>query len=84
MPAVCSPSGGDHLVPVEVRVAFLSGLEAEAAQPLQYRLAKDAEADQKDTELVLVFHERTSVLHIASCTHWNHSSNKLQLLLQLG
>ena len=51
-----SSSDGDHLIPVEVRAALLSGLEAEEAQPLQYRLAKDAEADQKDTELVQVFH----------------------------
>ena len=56
LPAACSPSDVDYLVTVEVRVAFPSGLEAEEAQPLQYRLPKDAEADQKDTELVQVFH----------------------------
>lgn len=66
MPAACSLLDVDYLIPVEVRVAFLSGFEAEEPQPLQYRLPKDAEADQKDTELVQVFHERTSVLHIAS------------------
>ena len=56
LPAACSPSDGDYLVPVDVRAAFLSGLEAEEAQPLQYRLAKDAEPNQKDAELVQVFH----------------------------
>ena len=52
----CPPSDGDHFVPVEVPAAFPSGLEMEEAQTLQYRLPKDAEADQKDTELVQIFH----------------------------
>ena len=52
LPAACSPSDEEHLVPVEVPAAFPSGLEAEETQPLQYRLPKDAETNQKDAELV--------------------------------
>ena len=41
--AGCPRSDGDYFVPVEVPVAFPSGLEAEEAQPLQYHLTKDAD-----------------------------------------
>ena len=61
LPAACSPSDEEHLVPVEVPAAFLSGLEAEETQPLQMRRPKRPSLAGKIGIVAIIMREQNNL-----------------------